>query len=538
MKLSTRLGLIVASAILGLIVVAFVALHTLHANMLADRRDEIQTVLSLARHQVAYYQSLEQSGKLDHKTAQDQAIAALSGLRDGKNYLWARTTDALGLVHPNPAVIGKVDWGAKVASGRSNFEEYLFRLRDTDYAFFDDMTKRPGTDVLVPKINGVTRIDGWNWLVGFGVFVDDIEHAYWQLVWHFVLIGVLGLLVVSALAFVMSRHIYRQLGGEPDYAAQVARAIAAGDLTRSLGQFSRSRPDSLLGSMATMQQSLRGMIEGIQQGAQALAQAAGNLTNQIEQIRNASRQSSDATASTAAAIEQMSVSIDQISHSARETEKNSTRTTVLAGEGEELVGKVSMEINGLLTEVNAASDLIAGLVERSREIGGVSGEIKEIADQTNLLALNAAIEAARAGEHGRGFAVVADEVRKLAERTSQATGRIGQMVDAIRTDTDEVVNSMHAVTPRVSGSVHMAGEAAHALQAISADANANLERVRDVANAASEQSMASNSVAVNVERISQMVEGSAASVQIATQNVQELQQLATGLRQSVSRFQL
>ncbi len=536
MKLSTRLGLIVASAVLGLIIVSAVALHTLHTNMLADRRDEIQTVLSLARHQVAYYQSLEQSGKLDHQTAQAQAIAALSGLRDGKNYLWARTTDALGLVHPNPTVIGKVDWGAKVASGRTNFAEYLFRLRDTDYAFFDDMTKRPGTDVLAPKINGVTRIDGWNWLVGFGVFVDDIEQAYWQLAWHFVLIGALCLIVVTGLAFVMSRHIYRQLGGEPDYAAEVARAIAAGDLTRSLSR--HSHPDSLLGAMATMQQSLRSMIEGIQQGAQALAQAASNLTNQIEQIRHASRQSSDATASTAAAIEQMSVSIDQISHSARETEKNSSRTTLLAGEGETLVGKVSSEINGLLGEVNAASDLIAGLVERSREIGGVSGEIKEIADQTNLLALNAAIEAARAGEHGRGFAVVADEVRKLAERTSQATGRIGQMVDAIRSDTDQVVTSMHAVTPRVSDSVEMAGEAARSLQVISQDANANLERVRDVANAASEQSVASNSVAVNVERIAQMVEGSAASVQIATQNVQELQQLASGLRQSVSRFQL
>ncbi|WP_283149197.1 methyl-accepting chemotaxis protein [Silvimonas soli] len=536
MKLSTRLGLIVASAVIGLIIVAIFALHTLHATMLADRREEIHAVLNLARHQVAFYQDQEKSGKLTRQEAQAKAIEALSGLRDGKNYLWARTKGALGLVHPNPAVIGKVDFGARLANGRTNFENYVVELQDKDFGYFDDMTKRPGTDVEVPKINGVTRIDGWDWLVGFGVFVDDIDQAYWTLAWHFLLIGFAALIVVSALAIVMSRNIYRRLGGEPDYAAEVAQAIASGDLTWQVKL--RNGDGSLLGAIAGMQKSLREMIHGIQHGAQELAQASVSLTRQMEQIHTSSRQSSDATSSTAAAIEEMSVSIDQISGSARETEKDSARAAALAQDGEVLVNRVAAEIQGLLSEVGGASDLISGLVERSREIGGVSGEIKEIADQTNLLALNAAIEAARAGEQGRGFAVVADEVRKLAERTTQATNQIANMVQAIRTDTGEVVSSMQAVTPRVRGSVEMAGSAATALREINHGANANLERVRDVANAAAEQSLASNSVAGNVERIAQMVEGSTSSVQIANQNVRELELLAAQLRRSVAQFRL
>ncbi|GAB7126163.1 methyl-accepting chemotaxis protein [Silvimonas sp. JCM 19000] len=536
MKLSTRLAVIVGIAILGLNVVALFALQTLHSTMLADRHEEIRAVLGLARQQVSMYQTQEKQGKLSHAEAQARAIAALEGLRDGKLYLWARTKDAVGLVHPNPQVIGKVDWGAPLPSGRRNVEEYLYQLQSTDFAFFNDMSKRSASSALAPKINGVTQVEGWGWLIGFGVFVDDIDQAWWRLVWHFMVIGGVSLLAVTGLAVQMSRRIYLQLGGEPEYARQAALKIAAGDLSHQLGV--RGSSQSLLGAIATMQESLRAMITGIQQGEAALSLAAGSLTSEMSHIHLSSRQSSDATASTAAAIEQMSVSIDQISLSARETEHNSARTTELADQGDALVTQVSSQIHDLLGDVTHAAELIVGLAERSREIEGMSAQIKDIADQTNLLALNAAIEAARAGEQGRGFTVVADEVRKLAERTTQATAQINQMVQRIRSDTADAVKSMQAVTPLVTGSVEMSRKAATALREINHGANASLERVRDVANAAAEQSLASNTVANNVEKIAQMVESAVHSVQVANQNVAELERLSAALHQSVARFRL
>jgi methyl-accepting chemotaxis protein len=357
------------------------------------------------------------------------------------------------------------------------------------------------------------------------------QNAQWQIVICLIISAIVAVILLSAV-----RKLLRQLGGEPDYAAEVAVSISQGNLERDVqGQF---QSDSLLGAVSIMQSSLRDMIHGIQRGADELKHAASSLTQQMGAITNASRQSSDATQSSAAAIEEMSVSIDHISQSARDTEENSSRSSHLAVEGESLVSKAALEIQLVATQISTASVLIGGLVERSREIGSIAGVIKEIADQTNLLALNAAIEAARAGEQGRGFAVVADEVRKLAERTTQATGQITSMVHAVQEDTLSVVASMDEAKPQVSRSVEMADQGAKMLREISSGASETLIKIRDVANATSEQSVASSSLAVNVERITHMVEESAESVRAANENVRVLEQLAGDLRSAVTRFKL
>jgi methyl-accepting chemotaxis protein len=537
MKVSHRLFIIAACACAGLIAIAVFALSTLHNTMLEDRRREIYTVLNLAAKQVEYFQNQEKAGHLSTAEAQAHAIEALAALRDGKStYIWTRTEGALSLVHPNPALIGKVDFGATLPNGKTTWQNYLDRLSNERFAFFDDVVARPGETVPVAKINGVTKVAGWNWIMGFGVYADDITEAYWQLAFKFLLAGLFVLLVVVTVAYRMSRSIYTALGGEPREVAGVTSNIANGDLRHVMQD--KYPPASLMAAVAQMQGGLRSMIMDIKQVAEELKGTSSSLGVQMQNIDDASQHTSEATTMTAAAVEEMSVTIDHISGNARMTQVNSERSTALAIEGERLVAQVTVAIADVSQQIAHSSGQIAGLVARADEINGITSVIKNIASQTNLLALNAAIEAARAGEQGRGFAVVADEVRQLAQRTAQATEEITTMVADIQSDTASAVDGMAKVEPKMNTVSSLADKAAVALRDINAESAATLAQVREMAAATSEQSQASSSVAQNVELIANMVKASAESVSIANVDVNAVVNSSKTLTDSTARFQL
>ena len=186
--------------------------------------------------------------------------------------------------------------------------------------------------------------------------------------------------------------------------------------------------------------------------------------------------------------------------------------------------------------MNDASQRIHKLEERANQISSIAGVIKEIAGQTNLLALNAAIEAARAGEQGRGFAVVADEVRKLAERTSTATVEIEQKIAGIQAETVEVVGVMNSALPQVATGVEAAEQAADTLRRIKDGAQSTLDRVREVAESTREQSVASDSIAQKVEEIATMVEETTAAMHSTAQTAEDLERISGELNALVSRF--
>lgn len=195
-----------------------------------------------------------------------------------------------------------------------------------------------------------------------------------------------------------------------------------------------------------------------------------------------------------------------------------------------------MAIQKIADTVTDASGRIHALEERAKQVSTIANVIKDIAGQTNLLALNAAIEAARAGEQGRGFAVVADEVRKLAERTSSATLEIEQMISGIQHDTVGAVEAMNAALPEVQEGVALATSASESLQAIEDGARRTLERVAEVADATKEQSTASTSIAQRVEQIANMVEETTATIRGTAESAHELEGIAGNLKQLISQF--
>ena len=541
MKLRTRILMIVAAALLGMVVMALLGLFQLRESMYEERRSQITQMLDVAEAQMKYFQTLETSGKMTREEAQARAKESITAQRTKDNYFIVRNVaDNMLLVHGTASRVGKVDPGGKTLDGRPVMEVYKEEIAKSKNGkgFVELGAVRPGSEdkTIYKKLNGASLFQPWGWLIGIGFFVDDIDREFWNDAIKMLIIGGLLISIVALLAMRTMHNILRQLGGEPAYAAGIAQSIAEGDLSRQIE--TSGQTDSLLGSMRVMREGLHTMVEHFNTASSTLASASQKLTDETEQISRSSQMTSEATASTAAAIEEMTVSINHISDSARETEHNSRQAADLAVQGEKLASDAATEIRHISSDISAAAELIRGLVDRSREIDGMSTVIKEIADQTNLLALNAAIEAARAGEQGRGFAVVADEVRKLAERTSGATQDITRTIRAVQTDTDVAAARMDGVRDQVALGVDLAEKAAQSLRDINDGARATLEKTREVADAAQEQSQASNSIAENIERIAQMVERSDASVQSAHEQVRQLDELARNLNQTAAKFKL
>lgn len=344
---------------------------------------------------------------------------------------------------------------------------------------------------------------------------------------------VLAAVLIMILVWLGQQQVRAVLGGRLGDVQTLFNRIAAGDLTVHVAN---APPGSMLAAAAGMVAAVRSMVVEIGEGARRLTDNAGRITLASREVADASQQQADATSTMAAAIEEMSVSINHISDSASETESGSDSSAQLADEGVTRVQTASRQIKEIASTVTDASDRMRKLADRAKQISSIAGVIKDIAGQTNLLALNAAIEAARAGEQGRGFAVVADEVRKLAERTSTATIEIEGMIAGIQADTGTVVSVMDAALPQVEQGVQAADGAADALRQIKEGAESALSRIRDVADATREQSTASNSIAQKVEEIAQMVDSTSAATRFTAETAQELEGIASELRRLVERF--
>lgn len=371
--------------------------------------------------------------------------------------------------------------------------------------------------------------------------IDDAAaeaQTLYQRTFLLITIAASALVIAVAIAgFLIIRSLTRDLGGEPAYAAEIARNIAAGNLAMTVV----TKPNdsgSMLAAMREMQARLKEMIAGILADADQVSSTATELAAASSQVAESSRQQSEAASSMAAAVEEMTVSIEQVSENAHEARTLSRRSGKLSEQGAGVIQNAAAEMSQISDSVKESSQIIAALEQQSGEISAIVNVIKEIADQTNLLALNAAIEAARAGEQGRGFAVVADEVRKLAERTSKSTQEIAGMIEKIQGGTHSAFASMEGGVARVSNGVTLANEAAGSITQIKTEAARVVQVVGDISNSLKEQSVASNDIAKNVEKIAQMSEENSAAVQETANAARHLEQLAASMQNTIGRFKV
>jgi methyl-accepting chemotaxis protein len=280
------------------------------------------------------------------------------------------------------------------------------------------------------------------------------------------------------------------------------------------------------------------MISQLAQNTRALTTASEEISQSSQEQSRGAMAQSEQTTQVVTAMQEMASTVQQVSENSDNASSASQRAAAAAREGGKIVEETLSRMRAIAASVGDTAHKVQELGKRSDEIGQIISVIDEIADQTNLLALNAAIEAARAGEQGRGFAVVADEVRKLAERTSQATKQITDMISNIQAETKSAVTAMHAGTKEVETGVEATSDAGRSLQEIIQMSEQVGDMIAHIATAATEQSAATVQINGSIEQIAKITASTATAAQQATSAFEELSGLARNLQQLVGRFRL
>lgn len=341
---------------------------------------------------------------------------------------------------------------------------------------------------------------------------------------------------LTVMLWVTYRSLQNVLGAPMEVVKQSIARMSDGDFSQPI-QAGKSE-DNLMAHLAEMQQRLSSLIERVRHASQLLSQQTSDINSAATDAVGYARDQAQATAAMAASLEQLVVSINHASDNARDTQAVAASSEHTLEHGGTVIRETVTSIESIAARVRSTSGSVGELNVHAQQINIIVNVIKDIADQTNLLALNAAIEAARAGEQGRGFAVVADEVRKLAERTAMSTQEITATISKIQQGTEQSVQSMSDGVRSVDQGVEMANQAGSALQEIRHSASQIIAGISDISHVLQEQATAANHVASNVERVSQLADSSSERVGSLFQSTEILHQVASGLQEDISYFKL
>ncbi|WOE77080.1 methyl-accepting chemotaxis protein [Pseudomonas protegens] len=387
---------------------------------------------------------------------------------------------------------------------------------------------KDGTDQMGEQLNKLIAINA----AGAKSASKAAGEHYDSAIAGIVIVALLAALLTIVLALLLTRSIVTPL----NKALNVAEVIAGGNLRQAIEVDGQDEPARLLRALAQMQASLRRTIEQIAGSATQLASASEELSAVTEEASRGVQQQNTEIEQAATAVNEMTAAVEEVARNAVSTSEASQQSTQAAREGRDRVVQTVEAIQTMAHDVQNTSVMIEGLATQGRDIGKVLDVIRAIAEQTNLLALNAAIEAARAGEAGRGFAVVADEVRALAHRTAQSTQEIEKMVAGIQSGTGEAVESMQQSNRRTQSTLELARAAGESLEQIAESINQINERNLVIASASEEQAQVSREVDRNLVNIRDLATQSAAGANQTSAASHELSRLAVDLNAMVARF--
>lgn len=538
LTISRRLALIVTCAIIVLITIVTLNAYDLRREMIAEKQLKTKHLVQAASGVLKYYYGLAENGTLSEAAAKTQALKIIGTLRYGDNdYFWVNDMEPRMVMHPiEPSLDGKLLRDFKDPAGTLLFVDMVKVVRNKGAGFVDYLWPQPGKSEPVPKISYVQGFKPWGWMVGSGIYVGDVNAVFHQKLTRILLFGLLVASVLALISVFMARGIVRPLNTAITAMHDVSSGD--GDLTRRLHVSSGNEVGILVREFNTFIENLQGLLMKVSDALNDLAGSANEVSAVMTDTGAGVERQREETEQVATAVTEMSSTAQSVAEAAAKAATAAHDASHLAGESHDVVQKN----RDIIAALNQSMDDVASTIERvemdSRNIGAILDTIRGIANQTNLLALNAAIEAARAGEQGRGFAVVADEVRTLATRTEEATEEIETMISTLQDGSRQAVAAIQKGYEHAQASVDSTERTGRSLDAIVTAIDTINDMNTHIASAAEEQTTVVEDVNRNVVNINSIARDTAEGARKAERSITAMGDQLTVLLDLVKRFKL
>ena len=538
LSISRRLWLILIVSVLMLFVLAATLLKQIHDDLYQAKAEKTMHVVQTASGILAYYQGLEAAGTMPREAAQQQALKEIKGLRYSQNdYFWINDLQPVMIMHPtNPKLEGQNLSAIRDPDGFAVFNEMVTVVKSKGAGLVNYRWPKPGATDPVKKTSYVQLFQPWGWILGSGVYVDDVAAEFKAQMWN-AGIFIAGIVVVMVLMLTLIvRSIVRPLRAAVSAMGNIASGES--DLTRTLETHGSDEITELGTHFNAFIAKLRNVVGQLQNSAVALGQASTDLGCNAEQAQNRSQQQSEQMDLVATAVNEVTYGVQDVAKNAEHAASEMRNAESQAQQGQVNIDNSLRQIEHLSGTIGQAVEVMHTLSSESTQIGGVLEVISSIAEQTNLLALNAAIEAARAGEQGRGFAVVADEVRLLAQRTQKSTAEIQAMIERLQRHSDAAVKVIGDSSRSSQLTIEQANQAGQSLSSIS-QALRNLNGLNaSIASATLQQSHVVDDINQNVTQAAQLSQSTALAAEQSTTASQHLRRLSEQLNDLLKQFRV